>query len=250
MSLLEIKSDEIFCDLGSGIGKAVLRVALEANCKKVIGIELSPSRNKAAERAKSILQSKQLDFQLPEIEFKCQDILTTDLSDVTAVYWFSFLSLLTKGTTCAFLPNSLIRFFANSSTCHQKVESYVFGILSERLTQKTVQSPRNCLRVTPTRLLLFPTGSRDSFCSMLVDFKVHSFFVSSRLTIVHFDNSVIVSAVTLFTILRVSTFPFRLHRSKLPYLRHLPIPSLLSTLCNVCQFPLPVDRKSLYTASE
>ncbi|KEG11625.1 Tcc1i14-2.2 [Trypanosoma grayi] len=56
MSTIAIENDTVFCDIGSGVGNVCLQVLAETHCKKVVGVEVIPSRQRNAtiafERAK------------------------------------------------------------------------------------------------------------------------------------------------------------------------------------------------------
>lgn len=103
MELLDLRKDDLFYDLGCGVGKALLHVALLAQCKKCVGVELAKSRYQSCVDAHNHLlhilskdrrhPKKKLGTvdikkeDLPEIEFKNDDILKCDISEATAVYW-------------------------------------------------------------------------------------------------------------------------------------------------------------------
>jgi len=55
IDLLNIRAQDVFFDLGCGVGKAVIQVALETHCKLSVGVELSKSRYGASIQAKSKL---------------------------------------------------------------------------------------------------------------------------------------------------------------------------------------------------
>lgn len=46
-----VESEIVFCDIGSGVGNICLQVLAETNCKKTVGVEIIPSRHKAAQKA-------------------------------------------------------------------------------------------------------------------------------------------------------------------------------------------------------
>lgn len=56
IKIVQLGPDDIFCDLGCGLGKVVMQVALESKAKQVIGIELSSERVKAATKVMHKLQ--------------------------------------------------------------------------------------------------------------------------------------------------------------------------------------------------
>lgn len=46
-----IGADDVFCDLGSGVGNICMQIIADSPCKRVSGVEIIPSRNRYAERA-------------------------------------------------------------------------------------------------------------------------------------------------------------------------------------------------------
>lgn len=76
---LNIKEDDVFYDLGSGVGKTVIQAHLNFPFKKTVGIELAPTRHKQAEAVADKLKNRML-------EFRQDDMLETDLSDATVIY--------------------------------------------------------------------------------------------------------------------------------------------------------------------
>jgi SAM-dependent methyltransferase len=96
IKLLNIGKDDIFYDLGSGVGKTVLLVALLTDCKRSIGIELSKTRYKASMNALHSLKSEsslrkkgneKLNGCISKIRFLNKNILDVNLKDATAIYW-------------------------------------------------------------------------------------------------------------------------------------------------------------------
>jgi len=101
--LLMIEDNSVFYDLGSGIGKAVIQVAMQTNVKKSVGIELSETRyNISKVAAKDVCMAirtftpaeqamitvrKDITQLEQSIHFVNNDILDTDISDATCIYW-------------------------------------------------------------------------------------------------------------------------------------------------------------------
>lgn len=82
---LKIGQKDVFFDLGSGIGKVVLQVAMTTKAKKVVGVELSKSRFKESIAAlKAAAKEKWLDKHKCKILNK--NILDADLSKATVIY--------------------------------------------------------------------------------------------------------------------------------------------------------------------
>lgn len=83
-------NQDVFYDLGSGIGRACMEIAIFWPVKKVVGIELSKTRFELALQAQKKLA--QLNYHLPrnkKLIFKQQNILNADLSDATIIYMCS-----------------------------------------------------------------------------------------------------------------------------------------------------------------
>ncbi len=88
---LQLTDQDVFYDLGSGVGKSVVQVFLTTPVKKAVGIELSPTRCARARQAEQILKKEDKvpldkEFSLCEGNF-----LETDLNDATIIY---------MGSTC------------------------------------------------------------------------------------------------------------------------------------------------------
>jgi len=86
---LDLDVDSIFYDLGSGVGKVCIQIALQSCCKTIVGVELSVSRYQASVTALQNVQTilKKSNVQLTNVEFKNLDILQTELRACTHVYW-------------------------------------------------------------------------------------------------------------------------------------------------------------------
>lgn len=81
--------NDIFYDLGSGLGKPSLAVSLAFKIKKAIGFEILPS---LLEQSKKISQkAKLLVPDLNEIEFKNENFFEVDFSDGTIIFINVFL---------------------------------------------------------------------------------------------------------------------------------------------------------------
>lgn len=82
---LKLNKDDVFFDLGSGVGKVVMQVAMTTPVKKVVGVELSNSRYKEARKAARLLQSQGY-VEPRKYSFKNEDILETNLKNATVIY--------------------------------------------------------------------------------------------------------------------------------------------------------------------
>lgn len=87
---VESKKGEVFYDLGSGTGKAVLLASMLANFSHCVGIELLKDLHDAAE---SILHRLQIEIQpymapedFPVVSFYQRDFLRFDFSDADVVF--------------------------------------------------------------------------------------------------------------------------------------------------------------------
>lgn len=85
--VLDLGPDDVLYDLGSGTGRVILQLALTCNAKRLVGIELSPTRHEHAEEAASIFRKRSI--QHAPMEFLCDDISTCDISDGTHFYMCS-----------------------------------------------------------------------------------------------------------------------------------------------------------------
>ncbi|MEX1368018.1 MAG: hypothetical protein AB1Z98_33115 [Nannocystaceae bacterium] len=82
---LELGPGDVFYDLGSGIGKVVLQVALTSPVDKCVGIELVRSRHRIAQRMlRHLRPSNQL--RARDCSFRCTDFMRARLGDATVVY--------------------------------------------------------------------------------------------------------------------------------------------------------------------
>ncbi|CAD7930157.1 unnamed protein product, partial [Amoebophrya sp. A25] len=119
-------ADDVFCDLGSGTGKLVMQAFLTTRVRKAIGVELGRKRHETSRllkqevlkrlfcqrkswspstsnrevevtsdnRENSATGNQEVDdewFCDHGIEFRCDNILTTDVSDATVVFYSSLM---------------------------------------------------------------------------------------------------------------------------------------------------------------
>lgn len=87
LSQVDINQETIFCDFGSGIGKAVLAAAMVFPIKKSIGIEILPQLHKCAcaQQEKLKLNPKYTQ-QADNIEFILGDFLEKDLNSINLAF--------------------------------------------------------------------------------------------------------------------------------------------------------------------
>jgi len=86
---LNLKQDDVFYDLGSGIGKFVIYMYLFTKIKKSVGIELSETRYKTSiKMLQKIKENRLIEFNR-ELNFIYGDIVEEDISDATIIYMCS-----------------------------------------------------------------------------------------------------------------------------------------------------------------
>jgi predicted RNA methylase len=101
LSYLKLNSNDVFYDLGSGVGKVVLQTGLFTKAQKVIGVELSKSRYEDA-----LLALNRASFFDKNISHKCNfindDLMKVDLGQASVIYTCStafsetFMNQITK----------------------------------------------------------------------------------------------------------------------------------------------------------
>jgi hypothetical protein len=85
LTYLKIGEKDVFFDLGSGVGKVVLQVAMTSPVKKAIGIELSGARFRESVLV-LVSAAKQKWVSRRKCEFHHENILEADLSKATIIY--------------------------------------------------------------------------------------------------------------------------------------------------------------------
>ena len=83
---LGIYPNDVFFDLGSGLGKMVIQMYLETPVKKSIGIELSSQRFRLAEQAKDLLRAQGHYDRKRELRFSNSNILNVPLDEATIIF--------------------------------------------------------------------------------------------------------------------------------------------------------------------
>ena len=86
---LNLTWDDVFYDLGSGVGKVVMQTYLNTPVKKSVGIELSPTRHQRAMKAYTLLAQRTTLQENKTLQLLEKNILDVDLSDATVVYMCS-----------------------------------------------------------------------------------------------------------------------------------------------------------------
>ncbi|CAD7927690.1 unnamed protein product, partial [Amoebophrya sp. A120] len=99
-----LATHDVFYDLGSGVGKLCLQVFLTTEVSKVVGVEWGETRYQKALKAKERLYAqlftttesshdvdqKRLHFD-QQLEFRCEDVARTGISDATVVFFCSIV---------------------------------------------------------------------------------------------------------------------------------------------------------------
>jgi hypothetical protein len=82
---LDLQRDDVFFDLGAGIGKVVLLAVLGSEVGRAIGIELAPGRCALAERVLAQARRERLPGAR-RAQMRCADLLACELDEATVVY--------------------------------------------------------------------------------------------------------------------------------------------------------------------
>ncbi|MEM7402486.1 MAG: hypothetical protein AAF310_00485 [Myxococcota bacterium] len=91
LSELQLGKEDVFYDLGSGVGKLVLQAHLATPVGKSVGIELSKTRYDIANDALKQLRADGLIDPARVLQLRLQNILTAKWDDATVVYTCSTL---------------------------------------------------------------------------------------------------------------------------------------------------------------
>lgn len=85
--IIRPQEGELFCDLGSGVGKNVLFLSLIYPFSKLYGIEILENLSKESKKAAERLYKKvPKDYKLPKIEFINANFLHVDFSNMDVLY--------------------------------------------------------------------------------------------------------------------------------------------------------------------
>lgn len=88
LSYLQLKSDDLFIDLGSGVGKVVIQTGLSTPAK-AMGYELSPSRYQLAQEIKQALIKDKVLLDPSKIEFVEDNIVNAPFDRATVIFMCS-----------------------------------------------------------------------------------------------------------------------------------------------------------------
>jgi len=91
LSIIELTEDDVFLDLGSGVGKLCLQVLMRSTAKKVYGIEAHEIRHSISEHAWKKVKRKRPYFGKSnrELIFLKDNFLNFDFSPVTVIFMCS-----------------------------------------------------------------------------------------------------------------------------------------------------------------
>ena len=85
LQLLAPTADDVVYDLGSGIGKVVLQLAMSCRVRRAVGVELVASRHEIATRVLDRARHRGL-LATDDVELRCADLMHTPLEDATLLY--------------------------------------------------------------------------------------------------------------------------------------------------------------------
>jgi SAM-dependent methyltransferase len=86
IDMIKPTAQDVFYDLGSGVGRMTTKMYLDSPLKKSVGIELSDSRHTYAMAIQQELKAKKKLIPGRTLDFKKGDILKANLDDATIVY--------------------------------------------------------------------------------------------------------------------------------------------------------------------
>jgi len=82
----KLKKNDVFYDLGCGTGKLVIQAYLTSPAQKCVGIELSKTRYKVAEKAKKALAKEKKLEKKRKLNFQNNNLLKSNIDDASAIY--------------------------------------------------------------------------------------------------------------------------------------------------------------------
>lgn len=83
---LKLTENDVFYDLGSGVGKVTLQVYLESPVKKSVGVELSPTRHAYAMKVYGKLKDAGKLQNNRDLVFLEENIMETKIDDATVIF--------------------------------------------------------------------------------------------------------------------------------------------------------------------
>ena len=85
LDYLQMGPDDVFYDLGCGIGKVVLQVGMTAPIKRCVGVELARRRYESALEKLAQARAEGL-LRAARVELRCADLMRAKISDATVIY--------------------------------------------------------------------------------------------------------------------------------------------------------------------
>ena len=85
LDALQLDTPDEFVDLGAGVGRLMLQVAMTSGIRRCVGVELSPARCRSARRALLRARARGL-IRARRCVVKQEDLMTFDLSTATVLY--------------------------------------------------------------------------------------------------------------------------------------------------------------------
>ena len=85
LAALRLGREDVLYDLGSGVGKFVLQAAMGRPLRKVVGVELAPSRHDIARGVLGRARRQGL-IKARQVGLRCEDAMQTYLADATVIY--------------------------------------------------------------------------------------------------------------------------------------------------------------------
>lgn len=127
---LRLKNNDVFYDLGSGVGKVVVQVFLTSPVKKAAGVELSTTRFQHAQKVRARLAQEGFITPNRTLAFIEDNILNENLSDATVIFMCSlcFSDQLMNQLTQKF---SLLKPGLRVVTLRHLPEGYGFSLVKE-----------------------------------------------------------------------------------------------------------------------
>ncbi|MFH1462006.1 MAG: hypothetical protein ABIF12_03610 [bacterium] len=83
---LKPNKNDVFYDLGSGVGKATVQASLDYKFNRCFGIELSKERHEQAEKICKLLKKDKKISRYHNVIFKNQDIAKTNFKNASIIY--------------------------------------------------------------------------------------------------------------------------------------------------------------------
>lgn len=100
LEILQLNSEDVFYDLGSGLGKIVIQISCNTPIKKIYGIEFYPERSNIAEKA-----LKKLYKMYPEL-LNNNKIISFQIQNIKDIHYLNDATVIFMCSTC--YPSELV----------------------------------------------------------------------------------------------------------------------------------------------